>query len=801
MKKYLSFLACSAMLLSLAACGNTPEESSSTPTTSETPVNPTLDLPDAPKDAFVSIDGQQGLQSKNYLLVFEKDAENQIALKVERVKDYSVIFLQEEMVNVKVRGKGTGIGIETYTERTYKTAYTSMEKTNYGYDLMGTIQTKQGSEFEVHDAYYLVNEDVFNIYRYVNVVKANEEDVGFASTVSLANADGIDDYSQFEYFIPSILYKDGQNVVSGAIASNLDLDRVYVKETRTGLPMVMARNKEKGYSLALTHVEPEISVGNNVGGGKSGDVNDELKYGAVGLSMLPEVSVDFVWPCTEGPNTYDAGQGQSRRYHEVKEGNSHDYKVGLIPLDEENYMDAMVESYKKAYLVSHPKIYDVNMEDIYQQNIDLFTSEYKEYKYNDKVVSAGFPWSIDLPNGVISQGYSFQMGFVGQQLPAGYQLYRYGLDHQNDTIKTQGKNIIDFWASSSVQSTYFPTVWWDPNVNASGGQRRNYPSFLRCMVDGMEGMLDAYRIASAYGENQQRWYDMVYKFGTNLVAKQNDDGSFYRAYKTNGNVETDTSNNTFQGTSKLNTPIAVRFLAKMYELTKEEKFKDAALKAAEFAYQNLYLGLGKYVGGTPDNPNTVDKEASVYALYCFDSAYLLSGDSKYLKAAEHAAISTMSWTYCYDFKVPSQNEEDSKKNPFENGGVIGFSVIATGHSGADNFSAYAFYEMYKIYLLLKDSFYKEAALLLQNDTKLSTDYDGRMGYAYKAMMPEATNVADFSFKSTNTWLPWSGVANMEPITNLYETFGKMNIEDVEGSLDSQLNLLLAYGNGGNPIKR
>ena len=517
--------------------------------------------------------------------------------------------------------------------------------------------------------------------------------------------------------------------------------------------------------------------------------------------MLPEVSVDFVWPCTEGPNTYDAGQGQSRRYHEVKEGNSHDYKVGLIPLDEENYMDAMVESYKKAYLVSHPKIYDVNMEDIYQQNIDLFTSEYKEYKYNDKVVSAGFPWSIDLPSGVISQGYSFQMGFVGQQLPAGYQLYRYGLDHQNDTIKTQGKNIIDFWASSSVQSTYFPTVWWDPNVNASGGQRRNYPSFLRCMVDGMEGMLDAYRIASAYGENQQRWYDMVYKFGTILVAKQNEDGSFYRAYKTNGNVETDTSNNTFQGTSKLNTPIAVRFLAKMYELTKEEKFKDAALKAAEFAYQNLYLGLGKYVGGTPDNPNTVDKEASVYALYCFDSAYLLSGDSKYLKAAEHAAISTMSWTYCYDFKVPSQNEEDSKKNPFENGGVIGFSVIATGHSGADNFSAYAFYEMYKIYLLLKDSFYKEAALLLQNDTKLSTDYDGRMGYAYKAMMPEATNVADFSFKSTNTWLPWSGVANMEPITNLYETFGKMNIEDLEGSLDSQLNLLLAYGNGGNPIKR
>ena len=70
-----------------------------------------------------------------------------------------------------------------------------------------------------------------------------------------------------------------------------------------------------------------------------------------------------------------------------------------------------------------------------------------------------------------------------------------------------------------------------------------------------------------------------------------------------------------------------------------------------------------------------------------------------------------------------------------------------------------------------------------------------------AMMPEATNVADFVFKSTNTWLPWSGVANMEPITNLYETFGQMNIENLDGTIDNQLNQLLAYGNGGNPIKR
>ena len=96
--------------------------------------------------------------------------------------------------------------------------------------------------------------------------------------------------------------------------------------------------------------------------------------------------------------------------------------------------------------------------------------------------------------------------------------------------------------------------------------------------------------------------------------------------------------------------------------------------------------------------------------------------------------------------VPNFTTDDALKNPFSDGGVIGFSIIATGHSGADNYSAYTFYETYKMYLLTGDEFYLEAAKLLQNDTKLSTDYDGKVGYKYRAMMPEATNVSDFKFR-------------------------------------------------------
>ena len=73
----------------------------------------------------------------------------------------------------------------------------------------------------------------------------------------------------------------------------------------------------------------------------------------------------------------------------------------------------MVYSYQQAYQQEARKIYDMDIDEIYKQNIDLFSSEYREYKSNNNIVSAGFPWALDLPDGKNTEGVSFQMGFVG----------------------------------------------------------------------------------------------------------------------------------------------------------------------------------------------------------------------------------------------------------------------------------------------------------------------------------------------------------------------------------------------------
>lgn len=785
MKKMISALLAMAMLMSITGCAP-----------AEEPNGSDVALPQAPEGAISTREGKSILAVTDYELVFSQGAEG-YQLEVVSKADGSVMFCQNAMAAIRVRGEGA----EDYSEEIFRCAYDEIARKPYGYLLSATVQTASGSQFLVRDAYYVVNDRVFGLERQVEVLEANAADAGFASMVSLVNRDGSASYSDFEYFIPAILYKDASNVVGGSIASDLDVDRVYVKETRTGLPMVLVQNSRDDYGLALMHLEPQISVGGNIGSGAKGEVNDDLQYGAVGIEIRSGVGTGFIYPCMEGPNTYDAGRDNVGRYHSVTQGNSHTYKLGLIPTGADTYTDAMTDTYMAAFGAERRDIADIDMQTIYDQHIEIFQGEYREYTYEGEVVAAGLPWSLSLPNGVKTEGFSFQMGFVGQQLPLGYQLYRYGLDNGDATAVSQGEAIVDMWASEKIQSDYFPAVWFDPKDAPEGGSIREYPSFLRCMVDGMEGMLDACRIAKAYGREQEQWHSAVIKFGCNLMAVQNEDGSFYRAYRRDGTVETDTSNPAFQGTSKLNTPIAVRFLAKMYEYTGDEDFRTAALKAAQYSYEELYVNLGKYVGGTPDNPNTVDKEAAMYALYAFSAAYQLSGEEKYLDAAKHAAVSTMSWTYVYDFVVPSSNSMWAAMNPFRDGGVIGFSLIATGHSGADNCSAFSFYELYKLYVLTGDSFFLDSALLLENNTKLSTDHDGALGFKYRAMMPEAANVADFSFTSVGTWLPWSGIANIDPMIQLQEAFGQMDISDITADREALKEMLEDYGCGGKPLTR
>lgn len=731
------------------------------------------------------------MDCSSYFLTFKQNEAKDSIYPYFSLKNLSAYyFYSDTPITLTVRSKSSGI-IESFTESVYTKGYDLITEIKDGYILSSDVKTDNGSIFSVHDTYK--NEaNLITINREIEVMEASEKDAGYASSIRFKDSSPVS-YEKYDYFMPSIIYKDTEDMVNGAIFSNTGLTgKIYVKETRTGLPMMYLRNQDTKVSFSLAHIANHVSSNGLVGGGEGGEINDSIQYGSIGMTMTPDVSVDFCYPCQEGPVTYDAGASWAKRYHSVTKGNKESYQVAALLQEANDYQTSMTDSFEKMFLAQNTSIADMNMEEIYQDNMEIFEKEYKEYG-SGSTLYGGEPWSLALPDAIAKQGYSSQMGFVGQQIPVGYQLYRKGLMENNAELKRKGMTILNFWSSERINGSYFPNVWWDPSE--SGGSRRNYPCFLRCMIDGMEGMLDAYLISKQYKEENSQYLQMVEKFTKNLVQKQNEDGSFYRAYNADGSVNTDTSNPAFQGNSPLNTPVAVRFLFKMYELTDNMNYYLSAMKAVEYSYNELYLKLGKYVGGTPDNPNTVDKEAAVYAMYCFTSAYQVTKEEKYLKAAKHAAISSLSWVYSYDFAVPC-NSSIEKINTLKNGGAKGLSMIATGHSSADNYAAYIYYELFNLYVLTEDNFFYQASHFIQNNTKLSNDYDGRMKFKYKALMPEATTIADFDFKSVGTWLPWSSIANVEPIVNMEKTYGKKDVTQVKDDLTELQNKLEKYGIGG-----
>ena len=257
----------------------------------------------------------------------------------------------------------------------------------------------------------------------------------------------------------------------------------------------------------------------------------------------------------------------------------------------------------------------------------------------------------------------------------------------------------------------------------------SYPSFIRCATDGMEGLLDCVRLACAYNLPQKNeWMDTLCKFGEFLLVKARNegDGSFYRAYDITGDFVRDVKvmgpsiheQNKLQANSKTNTLIPVRFLVKMYELTGDNRYYKRALAAGEYGYKAFFQDLGLFIGGTPDHSNICDKEAGVYAMYAFTSLYMMTKDKKWLEAAEYAAIFAFSHTYCYDFKI----QGDEKENIFKNGGVIGQSIISVGTSDSDNYNAFIYYELFKMYILTQDPFYKKGCSIIGKKYQASDGY-------------------------------------------------------------------------------
>ena len=178
------------------------------------------------------------------------------------------------------------------------------------------------------------------------------------------------------------------------------------------------------------------------------------------------------------------------------------------------------------------------------------------------------------------------------------------------------------------------------------------------------------------GQDWPEWLAFCRRYGDWLVQAQNPDGSFSREYGFDGQAIDRSTDTTDQ---------PIRFLCDLFLATGDARYKQTALRAGEFCLRSVHDAYA-YVGGTPDNPNVMDKEAGMMALDAFLSLHDLTADPRWLAAAVQAADYSETWVYCWNIPVP---DGDPKVIFPKNRTTVGLSLIAAGHSGADTYMAAA----------------------------------------------------------------------------------------------------------------
>lgn len=183
----------------------------------------------------------------------------------------------------------------------------------------------------------------------------------------------------------------------------------------------------------------------------------------------------------------------------------------------------------------------------------------------------------------------------------------------------------------------------------------------------------------------------------------------------------------------------------------------------------------RYVGGTPDNPDVRDKEAGILTLDAFLALHDLTEEPRWLEAARQAAAYVETWTYAWP--VPVAPRDTGMDHPVGRD-QTGLSLIATGHSGEDNFTAYCPFIFFRLYEKTGERHYLDVSRFLLHNTKQGMDWDPSrpLGYRYPGLQTEVGTVCAPRGHSIKSWLSWVTVNALVPMSQLEDVYGSMNVD-------------------------
>lgn len=704
----------------------------------------------------------------------------------------------------------------------YTTGYQSVKKEANKVVAKAIISNENGVAFEIEDQ-WSISGNALSLNRNVNVI-GTENEAGFCSAIRLSTEPTVK-WEDANYLAPGLLYGDptfgGGSSPGGTM--HYDAKRFSIREDLLSAPM-FALSFHDGNWAAVMDLAPNGATTDNESYAPATTpvIDERIQFGALGAREVSNGGVEFGFWLPGTTDEFSGGFGGGlttplvrRRYNPVKDGFTQNYQVGFCFGKGDSFLDMERDVWRWAWESLNPKINTIDM-DVVRRSLldhladhvlvvgdmagvpflyDAVTGNPGSYRgrnrrpspvntqsnrltvvrhgRNDLSLEEGkelAKWAetvgvyVDPEANELALWPKVAMGFVSKGIESADQLIREGerdSSPRGQKMRELGLKIID---------TYIRIVPMAPPSGEGFSLWTGKPDFgsagmgvvtLRAPSEGMRTLIDVYRREKKQGLEHPEWLNWCQEFADWLLLQQREDGSFPRSW--NGGKGTVREES---GTSSYN---PVPLLVKLSEETGEDKYLNAAIRAADYVWKN-YGSKGIFIGGATDNPNIVDKEAGMLSLEAYLILFETTDDSKWLERAKAAGNYAETWIWIWNVPMPVDADDSALnwKRGVSTVGAQGITARAVG--GVDQYMAWSVSAYAKLYKYTQDEHYLDVARVLLHNTKAMMAIPGReydlLGSGWQQehwqMGPHR------GYGGHRSWLPWVSVNHLHGITGLEE---------------------------------
>jgi hypothetical protein len=594
-------------------------------------------------------------------------------------------------------------GTSKEDSQTHALGYSSIREDKGAYICEAELVTQEKTHFMIHDIWSLTSQDTWNINRKV-AVKQGAASAGFRLRLDVATAFSDDtSFTSLKYFAPPALY-DKNDLDENGIEDYLDTQNLMYREDRLNMLAVTAYHEGHQLSMSLMRSDPPLFDSIPHRPNKERLFLQRTDIGSLGVWKAPEeskqMSLRAAYPFYEGERCHALfmkDRPDWGSYWPLETGETVEMSYGIRVEHAPSFIDAIWKAYTRRLneldVVPVPLPASADKLNAYRlEALDRYYVEKNEQEDPNK--PAGYVLNCHPQNGVQLSNI-IQFGFTGQNVLSAYNVLRYGIENGNEAYARKAINVVNFF----VDKAHLPDTgmfynlyniekgafdfWWTglllPLAYAEGDRlielmgplydhrefvikalREKTGSYLRCMNEDVHALMILYSYEKSQKREHSAWLEAAKRYGEFLLRTQEADGTWYRAYDIDGKAIKDPP--IWFGTTiyeqKSSTATSIPFLVELYEVTKDERYLQAAEKAGRFVREVIVNGI-KFNGGIHDSiyakGQLIDNESIYFPMISLLALYKATQDEYFLQGAYDAAKLNASWTVLWDVPLPAES--------------------------------------------------------------------------------------------------------------------------------------------------